>query len=180
VGNPAVYYPLAEFHKQTFAHKFGEAITLLGALGANTINATAVQGWNKEMLVDLAPLLPEPVEGEARVKGESSSDQGYLYTAKLKGSGDPRIPKNLVWFPHEPEWQAVARNRIDNDLREFTLHVRYEEDFTIGADLEATITDLGLKTGGKFHRHQSTVWAISATFTPNQSRLLRAIKHPFG
>jgi hypothetical protein len=183
VGNPAapaVYYALAEFHRQTFAHKFSEALTLLGALGADTITVAAVQGWSQEIALDLEPLVPKPVEGDGHVKSATNSGRGYLYTARLKGSGDPRIPKDLAWFPHEPEWQGFARNRIDNDLREFTLHVRYEEDFAVDAELAATVAKLGLKTGGKFHRHESTVWAISATFPPSQNRVLRAIKHPFG
>ena len=69
---------------------------------------------------------------------------------------------------------------IRDGLREFTLHVRYEEDFAVTADLASKITKVGLRAGGSFQRHQSTVWSITATFPPNQSRALRAIKHPFG
>jgi hypothetical protein len=183
VGNPAMpsaYYTLADFHRQTFGHKVGEAMTLLGALGADTISVTAVQGWSKEYAGDLqAWLRLTPIKGEAHVESKTSGGRGYLYEARLGGSGDPRIPKDLTWFPHEPEWQGFARNRIDNDLREFTLHVRYEEDFSIDAELAAKVTRLGLKAGGSFHRHESTVWAIHATFPPVQNRVLRAIKHPF-
>jgi hypothetical protein len=98
----------------------------------------------------------------------------------LKGSGDPRLPQDLRWYHHEPEWQSFARQRIEHDLREFTLHVRYEEDFTVTADVATKISAVGLHAGGTFQRHQSTVWSITATFPPNQSRALRSIKHPFG
>lgn len=186
VGNPAVpavYYALADFHRQTFAHKFSEALTLLGSLGADTICVTAIQGWSHEFAAKLGAKLPPGTvggDGETGFATSSGRGRGFLYMAKLKGSGDPRIPANRTWFDHEHEWQGFARNRIDNDLREFTLHVRYEEDFSINVDLAAKVKKIGLKPGGSFQRHESTVWAIRATFPPNQHRVLRAIKHPFG
>lgn len=181
VGNPAmpaVYYALADFHRQTFAHKFSEALTLLGSLGADTMSVTAVQGWSREFAANLGAMVPRWA-ATAR-PGPRRAAAGASSTATLQGSGDPRIPTDRTWFDHEHEWQGFARNRIDNDLREFTLHVRYEEDFSVDADLAAKVPKIGLKTGGSFQRHESTVWAISATFPPNQSRALRAIKHPFG
>jgi len=48
VGNPAVpsvSFTLAEFHRQTFAHKVNEAVALVSALGALSMTVAAVQGW---------------------------------------------------------------------------------------------------------------------------------------
>jgi hypothetical protein len=184
VGNPAVpdvYYPLAEFHRQTFAHKFGEAITLVSALGANSMRVAAVHGWSREFASELELSTPiKPVGGEGSIDAVQSGSKSFLYAAELKGSGDPLLPRSQSWYHHEPEWQAFAQQRIDHDLREFTLHVRYEEDFSIGADLAAKVIKVGLKTGGSFQRHESTTWAITATFPPTQSRALRAVKHAFG
>jgi hypothetical protein len=184
VGNPAapsVYVPLAEFHRQTFAHKFSEALTLVSALGARTMTVAALQGWSREFATGLNLTVPLRLSsGEGQTEVRSKSSRGFLYTAELKGSGDPRLPKDLRWYLHEPEWQSFARQRIEHDLREFTLKVRYDEDFAITADVASKISKVGLTSGGAFHRHQSTVWSIAATFPPNQSRAVRAIKHPFG
>lgn len=183
VGNPGVprtYYSLAEFHRQTFAHKFSEALNLLASLGAQTIAVTARHGWGWEFAQTLdvsVPLWGLKPGGRGEVK--RSSSRNLLYTAELKGSGDPQLPKGLVWYPHESQWQSVAAQRIDFGLTHFTLHVDYKEDFSISADLAANVTRAGLKTGGSFHRHESTIWDIEAAFPPNESRLARIIKRPF-
>jgi hypothetical protein len=121
-----------------------------------------------------------PAGGEGQTATRSNSSREILLTTELKGSGDPRLPQDLRWYLHELEWQSIARQRIEHDLREFTLQVRYEEDFSVTADVALKISKVGLRAGGTFQRHQSTVWSIAATFPPNQSRALRAIKHPFG
>jgi len=181
-GNPAmpsVYFTLAEFHRQTFAHKFEEALRLIAALGARSMSVTARQGWGREFAANLGVRL-RPDSGEGRAETRSNSSREFLYTAELKGSGDPRLPPDLRWYHHEPEWQSFARQRIEHDLREFTLQVRYEEDFAVTADVASKMSTVGLSAGGTFQRHQSTVWSIAATFPPAQSRALRSIKHPFG
>ena len=184
VGNPAVqstYYSLAEFHRQTFAHKFAEAMTLLASLGASSMRVEAVHGWGRDFAATLDLKVPfRAAGGGFHPQAHTSGSRAFLYTAELKGSGDPRLPRGGNWYPYEPEWQSVADQRIRHDLREFTLHVRYEDDFLVSSDLAATVTKVGLKAGGSFQRHESTDWAITATFPPNQSRAIRAVKHPFG
>ena len=97
----------ADFHRRTFAHKFGEALTLLSALGANSLKVSADQGWSREFTGDLDVSLPlRPAGDEGQVAGRAHSSRSFLYTAELKGSSDPRLPKKRTWFHHEPEWQA--------------------------------------------------------------------------
>jgi hypothetical protein len=115
-GNPAVpnvYYPLAEFHRQTFNHKIGEALTLLASLGANAMTVAAVQGWGREFAANLDFAIDRRTGGEGLARTGTTSNPSFVYAAELK-------------------------------------------------------------------RHESTVWTITATFPPNQSKALRAIKHPFG
>ena len=186
VGNPTVpsdYFTLADFHRQTFAHKVNEAIALVAALGAQSMTVAARQGWSREFASKLNLTVPFS-EVKVGVGGQtdtrSNISRELFYAAELKGSGDPRLPQDLRWYRDEPEWQSFTRQRIEHDLREFTLHVRYEEDFSVTANVASEISTLGLSAGGTFERHQSTIWTITATFPPNQPRTLRAIKHPFG
>jgi hypothetical protein len=69
-----------------------------------------------------------------------------------------------VWYPHEDSWQEVARQRLEHGLRSFELHVTYQDDFAVTADLAASVEKAGLKVGGHFERQQSTIWAINGTF----------------
>lgn len=169
VGHPVlphVYYPMAEFHRVTFEHKFCEAIELLMSLGATDIRVEHVSGWSKERLAQIA--LPLGAAGDIATFDGSANSSGYrsmLYSASLPGSQRPVMPSNLVWYAHEPTWQAVARGRLDFGLNQFSLSVTYEDDFGINAGLKAKIASAGFEIGGKFEDHQSTIWRINGSFS---------------
>jgi hypothetical protein len=60
IGHPVlstVYYPMAEFHRVTFEHKFCEAIELLMSLGATHLRVEHVTGWSKEFQLESVYLL---------------------------------------------------------------------------------------------------------------------------
>jgi hypothetical protein len=86
----------------------------------------------------------------------------------LKGSGDPRLPPDLRWYRDEPEWQSFARQRIEHDLREFTLHVRYVEDFSVTDNVAAEISTLGLLAGAvsawpAANTPSASTWPVNAS-----------------
>lgn len=51
----------------------------------------------------------------------------------------PEVPNGLVWFNHEPTWQAVAEGRARYGLRDFQLQVTSREDFGIDAEVASRI-----------------------------------------
>jgi hypothetical protein len=69
-----------------------------------------------------------------------------------------------VWFNHEPTWQAIAEGRLMHGLKNFSIDLKYADDFGINAGLAAKIRKTGLDVGGKFEDHQSTHWRISGRF----------------
>ena len=162
---PEVYYTFAEFHRSTFEHKFSEAINLLMHLGATYIRVQHVHGWSKDFSSRLSVALGESsagVSGEAG--GTRYSGAQLLYEATFPGAKEAKLPETLVWFPHEPTWQAVANGRIEFSLQEFALNVAYEDDFGINADLKASAGKAGLDLGGKFEDHKKTMWRIDGRF----------------
>jgi hypothetical protein len=167
VGHPAipnVYYTIADFHRITFEHKFSEAVDLLMHLGATVIRVEHVQGWSQNFSTKLSiPLSPTEPIGATAGHTQSSASQ-ILYEANLKGSEAPRCPDGLVWYSHEPTWQAIAKGRINFGLRDFSLSVSYQDDFGVNAGLKATVQRVGLELGGTFEDHASTVWRISGRF----------------
>jgi hypothetical protein len=164
-GNPLVYYTTAQFHRMTFEHKFAEAIHLLMALGASKIDVKYISGWSREFSTSITVPLGQP---DIQVGGSAGNSQGsktqLLFTAELDGTASPEIPKMLVWYPHEPAWQKIAEGRVKYGLRNFSLSVRYEDDFGVHAGLKVAAQKAGLDLGGKFEGHQSTVWEVSGTF----------------
>ncbi|MFG1898465.1 hypothetical protein ACGFIP_31070 [Micromonospora zamorensis] len=167
VGHPArpiVYYPLADFHRRTFEHKFSEALRLVTGLGATTIKVSAVQGWGREFSTDLRVGLPTADGGSAKAASNPSRKREFLYSAELAGSAEPVVPADLVWFPHEDAWQEIARQRIEHGLRSFEMRVNYQDDYSVTAELAADVVNAKFKLGGKFQRQQSTIWAINGKF----------------
>ena len=170
VGHPAaatLYYPAAGFHRLTFEHKFAEAIRLLISLGATELEVEHRRGWSSEFAanLDLAfPLFSVPVETDAKGGRKRSGSSSALFRATLRGSENPLIPADMVWYPYEPTWELVAEGALHSGLREFELTVRYEDDYGVDAGLKLAVEKVGLDLGGSFQEHVSTSWKISGTF----------------
>lgn len=166
VAHPAsqrVYFTVASFHRLAFEHKFSEAIDLLMYLGATEIKVEHVRGWSREFAAKLSAPLPTG-KASADISGKSSSHSSLLYEAHLRGNTDPKIPDSMVWFPHEPTWQSIAKGRVSFGLKEFSLAVNYEDDFGINAGLKLTAGKAGLDLGGNFEDHQATTWKLQGKF----------------
>ena len=170
VGHPAVpevYCTIADFHRVTFQHKFSEAIDLLMHLGATSIRVEHVRGWSKEFSTLLSvPLGQAGTVGTGEARAAGRSDSHLLYEATLSGASEPTLPDSLVWYPHEPTWQSVAKGRISFRLREFSLMVTYDDDFGVNAGLKALAFKSGFEVGGKFEDHEATTWRIAGRFHP--------------
>ena len=170
VGHPAaanLYYPAAGFHRLTFEHKFVEATRLLIALGATELEVEHLRGWSNEFAANLNvafPLASAPVETGAKGGRKRSGSSSALFRATLRGSENPMIPADMVWYPYEPTWELVAEGALHSGLREFELVVRYEDDYGVDAGLKLAVEKVGLDLGGSFQEHVSTSWKISGTF----------------
>lgn len=162
---PKVYYPIADFHRAVFEHKFSEIITILMNLGAKKITVKHVQGWGKSFSSKVGVSLPFSEEN-ANVNGKlSAQDRNeILYEAQFEVSSTPNLPENLVWYNHENTWQQVVNGRLNFGLKNFLLNLQYQEDYGINAGLKMKIQKVGYQLGGEFERHQSTVWEIKGDF----------------
>lgn len=168
IGHPAlpeVYYPAAQFHRLTFEHKFSEAIRFLMALGAIKIEVEHIAGWSSEFSAKLGVGLPAAkVEVGAEAGRVASTKAEILFKANLAGTTEPKLPENLVWYPHEPTWRQIAEGRLQYGLKDFVLSVRYEDDFGVNAGLKVQAVKAGLDMGGKFEDHEATIWRLQGEF----------------
>ena len=160
---PSVYYTTATFHRMAFEHKFSEAIYLLMSLGATKITVEHIRGWSREFSAKLSAPIPK-AESKLDALRTSSSESSLLFEATLANKQSPAIPANLVWFPHEPTWQAIAMGRTQFGLSQFSLTVNYEDDFGVNAGLKVRVQKAGLDLGGNFEDHMATTWKIHGTF----------------
>ena len=168
VGHPAVreiYYPTAQFHQLTFEHKLSEAIELLMALGAIEISVEHQVGWGREFSTNLnVPTVKAGEQVGTTAGGNTEKQRRLLFQISLEGISDPAVPDELVWYPHEPTWQQVAKSRVEYGMRSFSFLFHYKNDFGINADLEAKAGKAGLNLGGNFENHESTIWKVQGSF----------------
>lgn len=168
IGHPAesiTYYTAAQFHRLTFEHKFCEACELLRYLGANKIKVAYVSGWSRKFGAKAffpagmaAGLVGADVGLDERVESQ------ILFEGRYAGDAPPCLPDSLVWYPHEPTWQDIAQGRLEHGLQNFSLYVRYEDDFGVHAGFKLAAMKAGLDLGGRFEDHLATVWQIFGDF----------------
>lgn len=164
-ARPDLYYPVASFHRKAFEHKFAEAIRLLTSLGARKIRVEHEKGWGREFGIDFSATVPKSeAQGSGGFSSSNKSDDRILFVATLKGHTPPRLPDNLVWYPHENIWQEIARNRIECGLEEFDLAVGYSDDYGVNAKLMANLTQASFELGGSFEEQVKTTWRITGEF----------------
>ncbi|MCM0758116.1 hypothetical protein M7775_05940 [Sporomusa sphaeroides DSM 2875] len=159
------YFPVAQFHRIVFEHKFSEAIELLMSLGAKRIEVEHVSGWSKDFCAKLDVSIPyADIEAGASISANAKAASKLLFHANLSGNINPKLPENLVWYHHEPTWRQIAQGRLNYGLKDFSLSIRYEDDYGINAGLKMSASKSGLDIGGKFEDHQSTIWRIVGEF----------------
>ena len=168
IGSPAVaerYYPMSDFHVRVFEERFGEAMRLLMGLGAERLTVRSEHGWRRDISADLEAPIKSALKNRAKFRAGSRRDRSLVFEAELLPVITPEVPAGLVWFNHEPTWQAVAEGRTRYGLREFQLQVTSREDFGISADLASKIRQRKvLNLGGRFTQQVDTSWVLDGTF----------------
>ncbi|WP_263820579.1 hypothetical protein [Salinibacter sp.] len=157
------YLPVDRFHYSVFEHKFTEVMRVLMHLGATKIEVKHEKGWGKEIAGEVSSDAAY-LSGEGTAEAERSSQSEALYYAELDGHEEPSLPDNLSWYHHEPTWQNFVEGRMEFGMREFSLKIRYNDDFGIDADLAAQVLEMGFSLGGSFEEYQETVWEIEGEF----------------
>jgi len=183
-----IFYPIAQFHRMSFEHKFSEALHLLQALGARKLRVHHVQGMRHEgsVSVEMSGGARSSVTkggtdaAERPTAGDSGSDIGSLKGGlRMVSSSDgelefeaayaerePTLPGDLVWYPRESIWQQIVDARLHHGLKSFDLHVRYTDDFGIDANLVQTLMGIPghLELGGRYQEFEVTDLRISGSF----------------
>jgi len=172
VGHPFLkqqYVPLASFHRVLFEQKVIEAMELLAALGATSLEVSQAVGT--ESSAKLAASVGVPVQGAAVNIGVDGGrrhvDQGSVLTsATFVPRRPPYQPAGLIWYPHEEFWKSMTKLRLSNGLDTYRLEVNYEEDFGVNVQVSAKVQGVGLQVGGEFNSLTSTKWIMSGKFAP--------------
>lgn len=154
------YYPMNEFHKKSFEHKFAELNSLLMDLGAKKVSVEYISGWDFNSLSEIEVAK----KGKGKLDVNISKDKKIIYNAEYDNNESRELPKNMAWYYHEPTWQSVGEGRLNHDLQNFNLLLEYNDDFGINAELFAEVAKIGFGEKSTFKKKESTVWKIVGEF----------------
>jgi hypothetical protein len=163
------YVPMASFHRVLFEHKAAEAIRLLSALGARSIEVQQVTGTE-----DSASLLASfgvPVHGiRTDIGGGVGRSRATHSSVSVLITQTPsrpaHVPAGLTWYPHEALWRNMAHLRLDSGLGSYSLSVDHKDDFGVNARASVKAHGFGFDLGGQYADFSSTHWTMRATFVP--------------
>ncbi|MED1565724.1 hypothetical protein [Bacillus paramycoides] len=161
-----ILYPASDFHKFTLEHKFAEAIRFLVSLGATEINVEVNKGSETNLSSTVEGTL-DYLKNEIGIQKTKGSSTNISFIATLNPT-EPEIPNDLLWYPHEPIWQAIATSR--EKMKNFSLEFNYIADFGINADIKTSAIGKAFKWGNEFKSIEETKWIIKGAFNPEEEK----------
>jgi hypothetical protein len=159
------YLPGGPFHLLLAEEKVAEAMGLMRALGASSIE---VRADFSEKSRTAAHAVLDTAAKAVDVKGEKTrSDSGKVEsTYECDGSDTPHVPDDLVWLAVEPTWRELVTGRLSttNRIRSFTVLIHLDQAYGFSADLAGKASKLKIGLGGEISGAMQRVWRMTATF----------------
>lgn len=184
---PELYVPLGESSLTFFHDKLDELCYLLQCLGAEEIVLTAISG-----------------KGISETSSGSSHADGGLGVKAFSGSGSydstddrrrdssmrdertvrktfdpmraPFVPDDLVWFPEQPQWERLVKQRMQGNMLEYSEIVSTKqtnfvsesetEDVKAKAQFLWAKAEVNVSSASKreFRQSEETEWKVEARF----------------
>lgn len=140
------YIPMESYSHYVFQERFLELKRLLCALGAVSIDIEATEGLMQEMASASASAVHAEAEGAVsgvaggRAASESRREQGAqarLLRQSLRLSPAPKreVPGDLLWYSHEPTWQAIARAALEGRVQQYELELALSTEHVLSTAL---------------------------------------------
>lgn len=163
-----LYIPISQFHSYLLEEKRSEFLRLMTSLGARSVRLTHAQSEETAARVNAGV---EGVKGvDVGAKAGMRASKGTRFSLEMSieepPTRPPAVPSNLIWFHHEPMWQALCDARLTYGATSFKVGFAYKSDFGVDASLCAKIAGMGLEVGGNFEENESVEQEYEVTFWP--------------
>ena len=164
-----VYAPFARFHDILFKEKQSEIVNICSALGASKLKVVYERVQVKASSQKFGINLPDFL-GSAKTDNQNSQtrSQEISHDATYKPKRKPTLPpeNQLVWYHHEPQWQQLVTNRLEDGLLSIKLQISSYEDHYVTHELALGFEQAGLDLGGKWIEHTQTMLLVEGEFVP--------------
>lgn len=154
-----IYYPVQSYNDDMIVHKLSELELLLNALGAKSFSIRYHEDEIDRAGAKLTSSLPVSVEGSL-----SRARKRRFERSGTSEGRDPSLPEQLTWYPHEPDWQALAQTRLLYGRKEFSFSVELEQGLELTAKAVAAFQSLGVDVSADYNRNRNLTLEVSGTF----------------
>lgn len=182
-----VYFDVDSFHAAMLTEKYEELKHLLQYLGARKISATVIHEDNVATSEKRTRSVKSDnefakvgVHGNVNWEG-CSTEEVKLYKKlsseeKFNVGGEPSIPENLIFYPHESAWQRIAEGALKSIYNECDITLEYRQDYAVNQqkmlDVETKVRvfipsfelNIGTSFESNLRRITSTIWNYKVEF----------------
>lgn len=163
-----LYIPVSQFHSYLLDEKRSEFVRLMTSLGARTLRLSHAEAERSSTRVKAGVDGVKAVDAgvKAGVQASKGSRFSLAMTIEERPIRPPSLPRNIVWYHHEPMWQALCDARLSYGVSSFKVGFSYKSDFGVDASLCAKIEGIGLNAGGTFEETEAIEQEYEVTFWP--------------
>ena len=128
-----VYLPVSKYEHLIFRERIHELSKVMMALGATEIrtlhNFDSQQKSSSEASSNTIASVGVGIWGNANGRLSSSSnnlkasEKSHSIVINFKNDpiDMPKVPDELIWYPHDKEWQYIAESRIFGNMLEYEI-----------------------------------------------------------
>lgn len=166
-----LFIPISQFHSYLLEEKRSEFVTLMTSLGARSVRLSHAGVEKRAMRGEagIDGIKSVDVGLKAGVRDSKSSHFTLAMTIDERPARSPALPTKLVWYHHEPMWQALCEARLTHGASAFKVGFSYKSDFGVDASLCAKVEGMGLKVGGAFEANESIEQEYEVEFWPRSA-----------
>ena len=169
---PDFFIPLATFHAYLAAEKSAEFQLLCSSLGARSVRIADVKARQAGVSGGAEAVVPVEVPLDVELSAGATWVDKDVFSVQFATDfpGErPQLPENLCWYHHEPQWQAMARVRLDRWITSYKAELRSSQTFDVDVGLALKVEGVGFGLGGKYHENQDLSVSHDIDFFPRSA-----------
>lgn len=189
---PAKYIPFENYELELIEDKVREFCQVMQYLGATEIDIECINSSSNNQYTHINQKASGGVNYKvASVQGSGERDRTNKFIDDISQSinlhqkfypkAKPSLPKDLVWYPNEPSWQRLYKQRMQGAIREHEERIETKKSQVVENSelkkISAEVKWLFLQANGnweqsmeeKFEAHENAILAIHVKFAPIES-----------
>lgn len=195
VGHPYLaskYIPFENYELELIEDKVREFCVIMQSLGATEINIECLNSSTNKKDTSIHQKGSASINYKfASASGDGQKDRNSKFfedisqcinlRQKFEPKSKPELPSNLVWYPNEPSWQRLYKQRLQGGFLEHEERIETRKSQVVEnselKQVSAEVKWLFIQANGnweqsmeeKFEGHENAILSIRVQFAPLES-----------